>query len=462
MSAWDELVAAALLGTQRRRPDPAALPAPVRPLATGEPEAALLRAAAVLANYRRAGHAPARPQARLPVAPRDERPLVPPLARRRLPRLPADLLPEWLTAVHEAGLRVPPEQLPALAEAARTRVALRAPLAAVAGPAGSWLGERNPAWSFLVSAPAGADVWEYGSARQRREWLDRTLEEDPAAARSALAATWAREPAGVRAEFLHVLGEHLTADDEPFLETALDDRAGPVRVAAADLLARLPGSRLAARMRERAARLVRPDGDALRVTPPDPADAALRRDLPGGGDLVRGVVAATPLAHWAPYGAPAQVLARPVTGADPRVLHAGWASAAGRQRDTGWVAAALDAAGPQDGAVAGMVRLLPPQLHRAAVSALAAKLAPPTMAAAVADLPAPWSVELGSAVLDWLATHPGDRGLGAAARAAGSTVPTPCLRHPIATAPVPVGAAPWWRALGTTLTVRREMHEELR
>ncbi|OZM79881.1 DUF5691 domain-containing protein [Pseudonocardia sp. MH-G8] len=462
MSAWDDLVAAALLGTQRRRPDPGALPAPVRALATGETEVALLRAAAALANYRRAGQAPARPQVRLPVAPRDERPLVPPLARRRLPRLAADLLPEWLTAVHAAGLRVPPEQLPALAEAARTRVALRAPLAAAAGAAGSWLGERNPAWSFLASAPAGTDVWEYGNALQRREWLDRTLEEDPAAARSALAATWGSEPGGVRAEFLDVLGTHLAADDEPFLEAALDDRAGPVRTAAADLLARLPGSRLAARMRERATRLVRPDGDALVVTLPDPADGAVRRDLGGDGDLLRGVVAATPLAHWAPHGTPAQLLARPVTGADPRVLRAGWVSAAGRQRDTGWGAAVLDAAGPDDAAVAGVVGLLPAPLHRAAVSALAARLAPPTMAAAVAGLPGPWSAELGTAVLDWLATHPGNRVLGGAARTAGTRVPLACTRHPIATSPVPVGAAAWWRALATTLTVRREMHEELR
>jgi hypothetical protein len=459
VSAWDDLVAAALLGTQRRPLDPGGLPAAVRPFAGGEPEVALLRAAAALANYRRAGRRPARPATLLPVAARDERPLVPPIARRRLPRLAADLLPEWLAAVHERGMRVPPEQLPALAEAARTRVALRAPLAAVAGPAGGWLGARNPAWSFLASAPAGADVWEFGTALQRREWLHRTLDADPAAARSALAATWASEPAGVRAEFLDVLGEHLAAEDEPFLEAALDDRAGPVRAAAADLLARLPGSRLASRMRDRAARLVRPDGDALVVTPPDPA--ALRRDLPGGGDLVRGVVAATPLAHWAPHGTPGQLLARPVTGVDPRVLRAGWADAAARQRDAGWAAAVLDAAGPDDGAVVAMVRLLPPPLHRAAVSALAARLAPATMAAAVAGLPAPWSAELGTAVLDWLATHPENRGLGAAARTASSRVTLPCVRHPIATAPVPIGAAPWWRALATTLTVRREMHEEL-
>ena len=86
MNAWDDLVSTALLGTGRRRVDPAGLPAPVRPLVTGEAEEALLTAAAVLANYRRAGHVPTRPVIRLPAAERDTRPLVPPAARRRSTR----------------------------------------------------------------------------------------------------------------------------------------------------------------------------------------------------------------------------------------------------------------------------------------------------------------------------------------------------------------------------------------
>jgi hypothetical protein len=474
VSAWDDLVSTALLGTQRRRFDPGGLPAGARPLVPAQPETALLTAAAVLTNYRRAGHVPARPGARRPAAEPDERPLVPPAARRRLLRLPTELLVEWLEAVQERGLRVPPEHLPALAEAARTRPSLRAPLAAVAGPAGAWLGERNPAWAFLVSAVPGAvgdEAWEYGNALQRRHWLHRTLGTDPRAARTALAATWGSEPAGARAEFLAVLGEHLCADDEPFLEAALDDRAAPVREAAAELLARLPGSRLAARMRERAARLVRPGGEALVVTPPDLADAALVRDVGGSQarlarsseNLLYAVVAATPLAHWAPYGAPAELLARPVTGADRRALSAGWALAAGRQQDGTWAAAVLTGADRAsfDGSVTAMVRLLPAQMQGPAIAVLAATLAPQAMAPAVAALPAPWSPELGTAVLDWLAAHPGNRGLGAAARAAEVRVPRACLRHPAATGPLPIGSAPWWRELAATLTVRREMHEEL-
>lgn len=459
MSAWDDLVGAALLGTQRRRPDPTRLPAAVRPLVAAAPEEALLTAAAALANYRRAGYVPARPAQRSPVAEPDGRPLVPPAARRRLHRVPPDLLGEWLEAVHARGMRVPPEHLPALAEAARTRPALRPLLAAVAGPAGSWLGERNPDWSFLVAVPE-PEAWERGGPLQRRAWLRRSLATDPGAARDALRATWSREQAGDRADFLALLRPHVAPADEPFLEAALDDRAGPVREAAADLLARLPGSRLAARMRERAARVVRPDGDRLVVEPPDPGDAALRRDAGGARDprqLLRCVVGATPLDHWSAWGRPEQLVDR---GGAPR---AGWTLAAGRQRDALWGAALLATADPAevDGAFAEMVGGLPARLHGPAVAVLAERLPPQAMTSLVGLLPVPWTPELGTAVLDWLAAHAGNRGLGAAARTAGRTAPTRCLRHPVATAALPVGAAPWYRELAATLTFRREMHEEL-
>ena len=45
-----------------------------------------------------------------------------------------------------------------------------------------------------------------------------------------------------RASLLAVLAPGLSLDDEEFLETALDDRAGEVREVARQLLSRLPGS----------------------------------------------------------------------------------------------------------------------------------------------------------------------------------------------------------------------------
>lgn len=485
--AWDELVSTALLGTLRRPIDPsvltASLPAALRPVVTGPPELALLTAAAALANYRRAGHVPARAGAAPQAAARDPRDVVPPAARQRLARLLAtagpELLEEWLRAVRTAGLRVPPERLPALADAARGAPALRAPLVAVAGAAGSWLGARNPAWDFLV-APVGSDqdIWRYGSPLQRRALLAEALAADPGGARKALAATWPDEPAAMRADLLGALGTHLRLEDEEFLEVALDDRASSVRERAAELLAALPESRLAARMAERAARAVAlrrgtPAGDVLVVTPPAAGDASSARDgVPdddwrgeGGIGRVRGIVAATPLAHWASYGTPEQLLRLPVEGCTPDVLREAWAEAAIRQRDAQWAIALLAAYRPGRAiapVVAALVDVLPERERAAVAAALARAVAPEAFVSLVVALPRPWPRRLGDVLLDWLGAHPGHAGLATAAGVVATAVPLGCLRHPVATAPVPVGAAPWWRRLAATLTVRREMHEELR
>lgn len=64
------------------------------------------------------------------------------------------------------------------------------------------------------------------------------------------------EKADFRAQALAALATRLSPDDEPFLEAALDDRSQAVRAEAARLLARLPTSALAGRMRERADRLL--------------------------------------------------------------------------------------------------------------------------------------------------------------------------------------------------------------
>ncbi len=91
------------------------------------------------------------------------------------------------------------------------------------------------------------DTWRTGGRAERRAWLTALRQRDPAAARELLAAGWDTETGADRAELLGVLGARLGPGDEPFLETALDDRKQAVRQAAAGLLARLPGSAHTAR-----------------------------------------------------------------------------------------------------------------------------------------------------------------------------------------------------------------------
>lgn len=480
MKAWDDLVGAALLGVQRRPPDLAALPPGVRDAAAAREDQAerLLVAAALLTGYRRAGRLPVADVRPVPAAPPDPRPVVPVAARERLARLLTtgrpELLEEWLCAVARAGLRVPPERLPALADAARGRVSLRSPLAAAAGPAAGWLGEHRPEWAFLSSpVPDGdADAWRYGSLVQRKHWLARALVEDPDGARAALAGSWRGEPADIRAAFLGLLGEHLRPEDEDFLERALDDRAASVRRSAAELLAHLPGSAFARRMADRLRPLVRVrrsafGADVLEFAAPDLADPELPRDgvlVARGPDphdaVLERFVAATPLAFWADFGPPSAVAGMPCKGFSRIPLDNAWATAAARQRDAGW-ARALLVAHPHSGHSGDLVGVLEPAEQAAAIADLARRFDAKAVTAVVAGLPAPWSVELGTALLDWIAVQEDKRHVAHAAADIALAAPPGCLGHPLATTPPPENAATWRRSLFETLAFRREMHEEL-
>ncbi|HPQ94540.1 MAG TPA: DUF5691 domain-containing protein, partial [Thiolinea sp.] len=67
--------------------------------------------------------------------------------------------------------------------------------------------------------------------------------EQPAAvAREQLQAVWKQEAAPVRQDLLQALRVNLSLDDEPWLESCLDDRSKGVRQLAAELLGALPGS----------------------------------------------------------------------------------------------------------------------------------------------------------------------------------------------------------------------------
>ncbi|MEU8966136.1 DUF5691 domain-containing protein [Streptomyces sp. NPDC048491] len=161
--AWEELVTTALLGTDRR------------PGAGGPGE--LLDAAAAQTLRRRAGLVPAAAGMRPPDAPPDDRPALPEAARRRLALLLADrsapahaggrrgsapdlgeLLPQWLGLANERGLRAPAELLPTLLDAARARTDLRPQALAFAGPRGLWLARLNPEWRFAQRGASGGSV----------------------------------------------------------------------------------------------------------------------------------------------------------------------------------------------------------------------------------------------------------------------------------------------------------------
>ncbi|HEX6040801.1 DUF5691 domain-containing protein [Longimicrobium sp.] len=395
--AWDRVVRAALLGTERQAEidaatGDAALDGAIAALADRPAEARLLGTAALLDAWRRAGRrastAPAPPEP----APRAEEARAPsPLAARALRQVLAGSTPalvaEWMALARNAGVGIPHELLPDVLELGRRKTELRAEVAAALGPRGRWLASLNPDWSYAVALPGEpATAWETGTAEERARILRAVRGADPAAGLALVQSTWSADPAKDRAAFVEALATGLSMDDEPFLESALDDRSKQVREAAAGLLPLLPESRLVRRMTDRLAPLLtfrEPEGmlarlrgsaPKLEVTLPAECDAAMRRDgvdpKPGYGFGERAwwlhqMIVAVPPAYWtARWGRPAaDLLAAARAGEGGQRVVDAWTEAAIRHRDAAWAEARLRITAREErlGMVDRLAAVLPPE-----------------------------------------------------------------------------------------------------
>ncbi|WP_284454695.1 DUF5691 domain-containing protein [Actinomadura madurae] len=452
MSAWNEHVTAALLGTERRDP-PVLAEAPADP---GDRAGRLLDQAALLAVRRRAGRAPAAvaPEP-VALAPVEDAPVVPRAAAARLRRILGGeqirVLPEWLDAAAARGFRVPAQTLPDLLERGRGDRVLRAPIARASGRRGVWLALQNTDWAYLVGSGddpgGGPEVWETGTRNRRVAYLTRLRRTEPERARELLRETWAKEPAPDRAAFLATFEHGLSPDDEDFLEDALEDRGKDVRQLASDLLARMPGSAYGGRMAARARACLIPRTGTVRgrtqtwiqVEPPQAHGEDLARDgVPfhpsgsfaprGGGSPVgtraawlREILARTPLSTWTDlFGLPPmEIVCLPFGGAaggsggpspqhepgsdsDGRDVHIGWARAALGQHDTAWARALLKGGVMVDEpeALADLLSVLPADERDAAAADLIRWVeGRPDLLRVLERVPGPWTGPLAAAVV---------------------------------------------------------------
>lgn len=263
----EPIVKAALVGTARSS-EPARTGAPtdelVQQASVEGAEKGLLLAAGAWSVWRLAGRKPDLLPELPDLAPEETRPVCSPRAAEVLAQVIDGpyrmLLPEAGRLLAGAGRILPPALLPSALSLPKP---YRAELRSALGERGAWLARMEPAWGWVMSddtgdeapeeIPAEADrLWEEGSHEQRVALLRRVRRVDPGRARDWLASGFAKEKADRRAALLEAFAVGLGPDDEPFLEKALDDRSQQVRAAAAPLLARLPGSAYAARLRERA------------------------------------------------------------------------------------------------------------------------------------------------------------------------------------------------------------------
>jgi hypothetical protein len=386
----EPIVKAALVGTARSS-EPMRTGAPVdeliRQAGVAEVEGAekgMLLAAGAWSVWRLAGRKPDLLPEPPAAAPEEARPVCSPRAAEVLEQVIDGpyrvLLPEAGVLLAAAGRILPPALLPSALSLPKN---YRAELRPALGERGVWLARMEPAWGWVAgeeeapeAIPADADrLWEEGSHEQREALLRRVRRVNPGRARDWLAAGFAKEKAERRAALLETFAVGLEPDDEPFLEKALDDRSQQVRGAAGPLLARIPGSAYAARLRERADAMLsweeptKPTsflgkvgallgaGESkgkLLVEPPQDVDKSWERDgipaTPPQGVGKRAfwlthALSRVPPAHWEQrFGLPPAELIAAARGTDWQgALLEGWARAALAFEAANWAAPLWDA-----------------------------------------------------------------------------------------------------------------------
>ncbi|HVA92963.1 MAG TPA: DUF5691 domain-containing protein [Chloroflexota bacterium] len=337
------------------------------------------------------------------------------------------LLPEAFALLARAGRRLPPALLATALD--QKDDPTRAALLPVLGERGRWLAAQNPAWhwvrDFQAAAtprpvPANAEtIWQEGTTRDRVVILEAVRAADAEQGRQWLAQTWKSEKADVRLALLDGMAANLSLADEPFLEAVLDEKAERIRARAAELLAALPGSGLAARMKGRALATLAtlPHGPGARpvlvTTPPEELSPDWQRDgILAKPPNARGpragwyeqVLALAPPATWVEWmdASPEDIVSAAQTTEWETALFGGWARAAIRFNDPDWLQP-LWQAWPQDGQTrSDILRAMPAAMAENTILAfLTDYVAYPGRddAAPVWLLPQPWSEQFSQAML---------------------------------------------------------------
>ncbi len=442
VKVWDAMVATALIGTDRGGAGAAGggsgagvptktgsdrltvLLAQVAVRAGADAQRPLLDAAAAITVFRRAGtlpgSAPKDPGTAVEPARSETAPRCSPAASARLALMldgtHNEFLSEWCDRVAARGERVPEEHLILMLERGRQSIGVRSHLAPVLGQRGRWLAGLTDRWRW--AADLGDDTppqdmtaaFLTGRPEERRRALAAWRRLDPVAAREAVQASWREDNAGDRAAFIEGLKVGLSERDEPFLEAALDDRGKTVRIAAANLLTRLPASRFSDRMAARATAAVGISGSGLRISVPKEFTRDMARDglvekpPPDIGQRawwLRQIIAATPLSVWvdALGCGPVELVELEVTEEWRKELHRAWGAAAASAEDLDWARALLGAGHLEDHEY--LVAVLPPiERDRLVVDQIEASGLGAVEARLIAALPGPWSPELSRATVE--------------------------------------------------------------
>lgn len=290
----EELARIALVGTTRHTA--AATPDVDHPaeglvarLPAGERENLFLLRAGARAAYEQCGRVGQTGIEAIDPAPSETRRIVPrPLAgliQNAIASSSWDLLVEFLGQLRAVDLVLSPELLPIAFQV--SDASAREAMLPVVGERGEWLSRFNPQWAWVTEGSnqlssddrqALEEQWSEGTIGQRCRVLRTLRKSDGDLARTWLETVLDRESADHRVRLLETLSVRPSKDDETLLESRLDDRSENVRRQAAELLARIPGSALALRMRERGEAMLSFEAGKVTCQPPEEIDKNWERD----------------------------------------------------------------------------------------------------------------------------------------------------------------------------------------
>ncbi|MFM2269928.1 MAG: hypothetical protein RL757_3369 [Bacteroidota bacterium] len=244
MNSWQSLLKTALLGTARATIALDELPNPVRQkildAPAADPETELLRAAALLWNYRRAGNV-AKPVAKLHIAPASPEswkiapPQYPTTFRQILneKNINFELFELLFDKMIAQNLIFAPAyifdvlKLLDISNGVAKGVSFRKKIVEVTGERGAWLLQFNKKWQKYFVSDA-QHTWLEGTNAQRNELFVQWTQFEPQRAIAQLKADWQNETPKTRRDWLQFffdrnVNQPVLTDELPFFETLYND-----------------------------------------------------------------------------------------------------------------------------------------------------------------------------------------------------------------------------------------------
>lgn len=259
MEFWNNIINTALLGTDRRMLKQEDLTddlTEVIELVSQQPvdkEQQFLNIASAAVNYRRCGIQPINKHLIVSKAEDEEKVYCSSFAHQVLNDIISvesfPLLKLWSELCVEKNFIVKPELVPVLLELGLKYKQLQQSLATVTGNRGKWLMQFNEAWK---SSPVenGDEVWQTGTADQRKTYLKKIRAIDPPKARELLQQSWSTEPANSKTDLLQTFEVNVNDEDVTWLEQLLNEKNQKVKDEALRLLKLSPASSIVKKYEE--------------------------------------------------------------------------------------------------------------------------------------------------------------------------------------------------------------------